>query len=90
MIADPHEFKAFVAMKIRVLALFGAVTVASFTLLAAPEAVAALMAWLHKLPPGARIALQYLGLALPAGTALVLAIGPRRAPRDDAAPGEPR
>lgn len=46
MIADMHELKAFVAMKIRVFALFGAVAVASFMLLSAPKGLNVLMTWI--------------------------------------------
>ena len=90
MIADTHELKAFIAMKIRVFALFGAVAVASFMLLSAPEALGVLMGSIEKLSPGAHAALRTLCLATPALAALVLSIRQRRRAREDAARREQR
>ena len=85
MIADTHELKTFVAMKIRIFALFGAVAVASFMLLSAPEALGVLMDSLGKLPPIAQAVLRVLSLTTPAFVMVALAIRQRRQARRDAA-----
>ncbi len=87
MIADPHELRAFVRMKVRVFALFGAVAAASFMLLAAPQALAVLMASIDRLGPGAHAALRASCLAMPAVAAVALALArrQRRQARPDAA-----
>lgn len=74
MIADTHELKAFVAMKIRVFALFGAVAVASFMLLSAPQAVGVLLGSIDKLSPVAQAVLRASSLALPALAAVALVV----------------
>ncbi len=86
MIADPHELRAFVRMKVRVFALFGAVAAASFMLLAAPQALAVLMVSIDKLGPGAHAALRAFCLAMPGLAAVLLAIRQRRQARRGAAP----
>lgn len=85
MIADTHELKAFVAMKVRVFALFGAVAVASFMLISAPEALGVLMGSIAKLSPVAQAVVRVLSLTTPAFAMAALVIHQRRQARRDAA-----